>query len=91
MRVVLDALSQVIRKVLCWVLVLVNEHRGIVLAPIFSLGDLGTGVVPRFFPQGEGYRFGYIIWSLFMVISNIRIVRTLGKCHVVTSCRPPRK
>jgi hypothetical protein len=34
------------------------------MAPIFSLKDLGTGVVPRYFPKGEGYRFGYIRWSL---------------------------
>jgi hypothetical protein len=34
------------------------------MAPIFSLRDLGTGVVPRHFPEGRGYRFGYVRWSL---------------------------
>jgi hypothetical protein len=28
------------------------------MAPIFSLRDLGTGVVPLLFPKGRGYRFG---------------------------------
>jgi hypothetical protein len=31
-----------------------------VMAPIFSLRDLGTGVVPRYFLEGGGYRFGYV-------------------------------
>jgi hypothetical protein len=31
------------------------------MAPIFSLSDIGTGVVPRHFLEGGGYRFGYII------------------------------
>jgi hypothetical protein len=34
------------------------------MAPIFSLRDLGTGVVPRLFPESRGYRFGYVRWSL---------------------------
>jgi hypothetical protein len=29
------------------------------MAPIFSLKDLGTSVVPRLFPEGGGYRFGF--------------------------------
>jgi hypothetical protein len=32
------------------------------MAPIFSLRDLGTGVIPWLFPEGGGYRFGYVIW-----------------------------
>jgi hypothetical protein len=35
-----------------------------VMAPIFSLRNLGTGVVPRVFLEGGGYRFGYARWSL---------------------------
>jgi hypothetical protein len=34
------------------------------MAPIFSLWDLGTGVVPQHFLEGGGYRFGYVRWSL---------------------------
>jgi hypothetical protein len=34
------------------------------MAPIFSLRDLGTCVVPRLFPKDEVYRFGYVIRSL---------------------------
>jgi hypothetical protein len=34
------------------------------MAPIFSLKDLGTTVVPRLFSEGGGYRFGYVRWSL---------------------------
>jgi hypothetical protein len=30
------------------------------MAPIFLLRDLGTSVVPRHFPEGGGYRFGYV-------------------------------
>jgi hypothetical protein len=29
-----------------------------VMAPIFSLRDFGTGVVPRLFPEGRGICFG---------------------------------
>jgi hypothetical protein len=44
MRVVWDALGQVIREVLCWVLVFGHwETEASVMAPIFSLRDLGTG------------------------------------------------
>jgi hypothetical protein len=53
------------------------------MAPIFSLRDLGTGIVPRLFPKGRGIGFGTIDGLYAMVISNIRIVRTLGKSHVV--------
>jgi hypothetical protein len=35
------------------------------MAPIFSLRDLSTGVVPQLFPEGQGYRFGYVRWSLY--------------------------
>jgi hypothetical protein len=45
MRVVWDALSQVIREVLCWVLVLAIGTEAYVMALIFSLRDLGMGVV----------------------------------------------
>jgi hypothetical protein len=64
MRMVWDALGQVIREVLCWVLVLVNEDGGICYALIFSLRDLGTGIVPTAFPEGGGYMLGYVRWSL---------------------------
>jgi hypothetical protein len=53
------------------------------MAPIFSLRDLGTGIVPRLFPEGGGIGFGMSYGLYGMVISNIRIVRTLGKSHVV--------
>jgi hypothetical protein len=84
MRVVWDALGQVIREVLCWVLVLViGGTEASVMAPIFSLRDLGTGIVPRLFLEGRGIGFGTSYGLYEMVISNIRIVRTLGKSHVV--------
>jgi hypothetical protein len=57
-----------------------------VMAPIFSLRDLGTGIVPRLFPEGGGIGFGTSDELYAMVISNIRIVRTLGKSHVVRPC-----
>ena len=56
------------------------------MAPIFSLRDFGTGVVPRLFPEGRGIGFGTSDGLYAMVISNIRIVRTLGKSHVVRPC-----
>jgi hypothetical protein len=28
------------------------------MAPIFSLRDLGTGIIPRLFPEGGGISFG---------------------------------
>jgi hypothetical protein len=31
-----------------------------VMAPIFSLRDLGTGIVPRLFPEGRGISFGML-------------------------------
>jgi hypothetical protein len=34
------------------------------MAPILSLRDLGTSVVPRHFPEGRGYMYGYVRWSL---------------------------
>jgi hypothetical protein len=65
MRVVWDALGQVIWEVLCWVLVLVIGDGGICYALIFSFRDLGTGIVPTtFFPKGGGYRLGCVKWSL---------------------------
>ena len=57
-----------------------------VMAPIFSQRDLGTGIVPRLFPEGRGIGFGTSDGLYAMVISNIRIVRTLGKSHVVRPC-----
>jgi hypothetical protein len=87
MRVVWDALDQVIREVLCWVLIFGHwETKASVMAPIFSLWDLGTGIVPRLFPEGRGIGFGTSDRIYAMVISNIRIVRTLGKSHVVRHC-----
>jgi hypothetical protein len=84
MRVVRDALGQVIREVLCWVLVFGHwETEASVMAPIFSLRDLGTGIVPWLFPEGRGIGFGTSDGLYAMVISNIRIVRTRGKSHVV--------
>jgi hypothetical protein len=46
MRVVWDALGQVIREVLCWVLVWSLGTEASVMALIFSLRGLGTGIVP---------------------------------------------
>jgi hypothetical protein len=57
------------------------------MAHIFSLRDLGTGIVPRLFPKGRGIGFGTSDGLYAMVISNIRIVRTLGKSHVVRPCQ----
>jgi hypothetical protein len=56
------------------------------MAPIFSLRDLGTGIIPRLFPEGRGICFGTSDGLYAMVISNICIVRTLGKSHVVKPC-----
>ena len=58
MRVVCDALGQVIREVLCWVLVLVIGDGGI------CYGSYIIRRRPMGFPKGRGYRFGYVIWSL---------------------------
>jgi hypothetical protein len=49
MRVVWDALGQLIMEALCWVLVLVIGDARIYYALIFSLRDLGTCVVPMTF------------------------------------------
>jgi hypothetical protein len=57
-----------------------------VMAPIFSLWDLGTSIVPRIFLEGRGIGFGTSDGLYAMVISIIRIVRTLGKSHVVRPC-----
>jgi hypothetical protein len=57
------------------------------MAPIFSLRDLGMCIVPRLFPEGRGIGFGTSDGLYAMVISNIRIVRTLGKSHVVRPCQ----
>jgi hypothetical protein len=54
-----------------------------VMAPIFSLRDLGTGIVPWLFPEGGGIGFGTSDGLYKVLISNIRIVKTLGKSHVV--------
>jgi hypothetical protein len=58
-----------------------------VMAHIFSLRDLGTGIVPRHFPEDRGIGFGTSDELYAMVISNIRIVRTLRKSHVVRPCQ----
>jgi hypothetical protein len=87
MRVVWDTLGQVIREVLCSVLVFGHwETEASIMAPIFSLKDLGTGIDPRLFPEGRGIGFGTSDGLYAMVISNIHIVRTLGKSHVVRPC-----
>jgi hypothetical protein len=57
------------------------------MAPIVSLRDLGTGIVPRLFPEGGGIGFGTSDGLYTVVISNIHIVRTLGKNHVVRPCQ----
>jgi hypothetical protein len=57
-----------------------------VMALIFSLRNLGTGIVQQLFPKGRGIGFGMSDGLYAMVISNIRIVRTLGKSHVVRPC-----
>jgi hypothetical protein len=67
------------------VLVLVIGDGGICYALIFSLRDLGTGIVPTtFFLRAEGIDLGASNGLYAVVISNIRIVMTLGKSHVVT-------
>jgi hypothetical protein len=87
MRVVWDALGQVIKEVLCWVLIFGHwKMEASIMAPIFSLRDMGTGIVPWLFPEGRGISFGTSDGLYAMVISNIRIVRTLGKSHVVRPC-----
>jgi hypothetical protein len=50
---------------------------------IILLRDLGMGIVPRLFPEGGGIGFGMSDGHYEMIISNIRIVRTLGKSHIV--------
>jgi hypothetical protein len=55
--------------------------------PIFSLRDLGIGIVPRLFPEGRGIGFETLDGLYAMVISDIHIVRTLGKSHVVRHCK----
>jgi hypothetical protein len=57
-----------------------------VMAPIISLRDLGMGIIPRLFPESGGIGFGTSDSRYAMVISNIRIVRTLGKSHIVKPC-----
>jgi hypothetical protein len=54
--------------------------------PIFSLRDLGTGVVPWLFLRAEGIGLGTSDGLYEVVISNICIVRTLGKSYVVKPC-----
>jgi hypothetical protein len=84
MRVVWDTIGQVIREVLWWVLVFGHwETEASVMAPICSLRDLGMGIVPQLYPEGRGIGFGTSNGLYAMDISNIRIVRTLGKSHVV--------
>jgi hypothetical protein len=41
------------------------------------------GIVPWLFPEGGGIGFGTSDGFYTLLISNIRIVRTLGKSHVV--------
>jgi hypothetical protein len=54
------------------------------MALIFSLRDLGTGVVrTSFFQRAEGICLGMSDGLYAVVISNIHIVRTLGKSHIV--------
>jgi hypothetical protein len=57
-----------------------------VMATIISLGDLGKGIGPWLFPEGGGIGFGTSDGRYAMVISNIHIVRTLGKSHIVKPC-----
>jgi hypothetical protein len=61
-----------------------------VMAPIFSLRDIG-GIVLRLFPEGGGIGFGMSDGLYAVAISNIHIVRTLGKSHVVRPCSSPWK
>jgi hypothetical protein len=53
------------------------------MAPIFSLRNIGTGIVPRLFPEGRGIGFGTSDGLYKVLISSIRIVKALGKSHVV--------
>jgi hypothetical protein len=65
MRVAWDALSQVIREVLCWVLVWVIGDGGICYGSYILAQGFRYGSHPMAFPEGGGYRFGYVRWSLY--------------------------
>jgi hypothetical protein len=56
------------------------------MAPIFSLRDLGTGVVQWLFRRAEGTGLGTSDGLYEVVTSNIRIVMTLGKSYIVKPC-----
>jgi hypothetical protein len=87
MRVVWDALGQVIREVLCWVLVLVIADEGICYGAYNLTQGSRYGRRPMTFPEGGGIGFGTSDGLCVVVISNIHIVRTLGKSHVVRPCQ----
>jgi hypothetical protein len=57
------------------------------MATISSLRDLGTGIILWLFPEGRGIGFGTSDGLYAMVISNIRLLRTLGKSHVLRPCQ----
>jgi hypothetical protein len=67
MRVVWDALGQVIREVLCWVLVLVIGDRGICYGSYILALVSRYGHRPTTFSWGLSYRFWYVGWTLCSV------------------------
>jgi hypothetical protein len=88
MRVVWDALGQVNRKVLCWVLVLVIRDGGICYGSyILAQGSRYECRSHGFFLRAEGIGLGTSDGLYAVVIFNIRIVRTLKKSHVVIPCQ----
>jgi hypothetical protein len=87
MWVVWDALGQVIREVLCWVLVLVFGDGGIYYGSyILARGSRYGRRSHDFFLRAEGIDLGTLDGLYAMVISNICIVRTLGKSYIVKPC-----
>jgi hypothetical protein len=87
MRVVCDALGKVIREVLCWVLVLVIGDGDIYYGSyILAQGSRYGRRSHNFFLRAEGIGLGTSDGLYAVVISNIRIVRTLGKSHVLKPC-----
>ena len=44
------------------------------MAPIFSLRNIGTGIVPRLFPEGRGIGFG-MSYGLYVVAASVMAPR----------------
>jgi hypothetical protein len=61
-------------------------NRGICYGSYILAQGSGYGHRPTAFSKGRGIGFGMSDGLYAMVISNIHIVRTLGKSHVVRPC-----